>query len=66
MVEFNAILEFELFKYKKFVLTPFDIILVVTIFFITAFILRAFNYFMNRSVKKREWMDGSTAYALKS
>jgi small-conductance mechanosensitive channel len=64
MVEFNAILEFELFKYKKFVLTPFDIILVVTIFFITAFILRAFNYFMNRSVKKREWMDGSTAYAL--
>jgi small-conductance mechanosensitive channel len=64
MKELNAILEFELFSYKKFVLTPFDIILVVTIFFITAFVLRAFNFFMNRSVKKREWMDGSTAYAL--
>lgn len=64
MEELNAILEFELFSYKKFVLTPFDIILVVTIFFITAFILRGFNFFMNRSVKKREWMDGSTAYAL--
>lgn len=64
MEELTYILEFKLFSYKNFSLTPFDIILVTGIFLLTAFILRMFNFFMNRSVKKRDWMDGSTAYAL--
>lgn len=64
MEEITTILEFKLFSYKNFSLTPFDIILVTGIFLLTAFILRMFNFFMNRSVKKRDWMDGSTAYAL--
>lgn len=64
MEELNFILEFKLFSYKNFSLTPFDIILVTGTYLLTAFVLRMFNFFMNRSVRKREWMDKSTAYAL--
>lgn len=64
MEEIQAFLSFQLFKYKNVSVTLFDIIVIGAIYFIASFAIRLFRFFMNRNVKKRDWINASTAYAL--
>jgi small-conductance mechanosensitive channel len=64
MKEIETILEFELFGYKSFSITVFDLMVVAAIYAVTWFILKVFQIFMDRSLKRRSWMEKSTMYAL--
>lgn len=64
MVRISDILEFELFSYKSFSVTVFNIGLIVVIYMVTWLVLRIFQAFMDRSIRRREWMEQSTVYAL--
>jgi small-conductance mechanosensitive channel len=64
MEEINEILGFQLLGYQDFHLTLLDLIVVVVIYFLTWTGLRIFKVFVNRAVKKRQWMDRSSLYAL--
>lgn len=64
MPELNTILEFELFSYKSFSLTVFNVGLIVLIYFVSWLILKLFRIFMDRSIRRRDWMERSTMYAL--
>ncbi|MEZ4721517.1 MAG: mechanosensitive ion channel [Flavobacteriales bacterium] len=64
MEELKEILSIELVRYRDFHLTLMDIILVVAIYTTTWLGLRVFKAFVNRAIKRREWMERSSLYAL--
>jgi small-conductance mechanosensitive channel len=64
MVRISDILEFELFSYKSFSVTVFNVGLIVVIYMVTWLVLKIFQAFMDRSIRRREWMEQSTVYAL--
>lgn len=64
MEELISILEFEIFSYKKFSLTVFNVGVVFVTYIFTWFFLKLFRLFINRSIKRRSWMERSTLYAL--
>jgi small-conductance mechanosensitive channel len=64
MPELNTILEFEILSYKSFNLTVFNIGLIILIYFISWLVLKLFRTFMDRSIRRRDWMERSTMYAL--
>lgn len=64
MPEVNSILEFEIFSYKSFSLTVFNVGLIILIYFVSWMILKLFRTFMDRSIRRRDWMERSTMYAL--
>ncbi|MDB4105705.1 mechanosensitive ion channel [Salibacteraceae bacterium] len=64
MEELTAVLEFEIFSYKDFSLTVFNIGVVVATYVFTWLFLKLFHLFINRSIKRRDWMERSTLYAL--
>jgi small-conductance mechanosensitive channel len=64
MKELQDILEFELFSYKDFSLTIFNVGLVFFIYVVTWLALKIFNLFIDRSIKRRDWMNRSSLYAL--
>jgi small-conductance mechanosensitive channel len=64
MPELNSILEFEILSYKSFNLTVFNIGLIILIYFVSWLVLKLFRTFMDRSIRRRDWMERSTMYAL--
>lgn len=64
MDQIKDILSFEIIAYRGFHLTLTDIIVVIGIFFLTWFGLRIFKLFVNRAVKRSQWMEKSSLYAL--
>ena len=64
MKELTAVLEFEIFSYKDFSLTVFNIGVVVATYFFTWLFLKLFHLFINRSIMRRTWMERNTLYAL--
>lgn len=64
MEKIQTILDFELFGYKNFSLTVFNIGLIIIIYFVAWLTLKILRIFMNRSIKRRVWMERSTLYAL--
>ena len=64
MKELTAVLEFEIFSYKDFSLTVFNIGVVVATYFFTWLFLKLFHLFINRSIMRRAWMERNTLYAL--
>jgi len=64
MKELTTILEFEIFGYKDFSLTVFNVGIVAATYVLTWFFLKIFHLFVNRSIKRRAWMEKSTLYAL--
>lgn len=64
MKELLEILNYELLGYRDFHLSLLDLIIVIGIFFLTWVGLRIFKLFVNRAIKKRQWMDRSSLYAL--
>ena len=64
MDQASEILNYQLLGYRDFHLTLLDLIIVISIFVFTWFGLRLFKLFVNRAVKKRQWMERSSLYAL--
>lgn len=64
MKELSEILNYQLLGYRDFHLSLLDLIIVVGIFLLTWTGLRIFKLFVNRAIKKRQWMDRSSLYAL--
>lgn len=64
MPRLQEILEFQLIGYKDFSLTVFNLGLVVGIYLFTWIALKIFHTFINRSIKRRDWMERSSLYAL--
>ena len=64
MDQASEILNYQLLGYRDFQLTLLDLIIVISIFVFTWFGLRLFKLFVNRAVKKRQWMERSSLYAL--
>ena len=64
MSEIEEILSFRILGYRDFHLSLLDLIIVIAIFLLTWAGLRIFKIFVNRAVKKRQWMDRSSLYAL--
>ena len=64
MGQASEILNYQLLGYRDFHLTLLDLIIVISIFVFTWFGLRLFKLFVNRAVKKRQWMERSSLYAL--
>lgn len=64
MERIQAIIEFEIFGYKDFSLTVFNVGLIIIIYFATWVTLKIFRVFIDRSIKRRDWMERSTLYAL--
>ena len=64
MEELQLILEYNFLTYRDFHLSVLDMILLVGIFVLTWFALKVFKLFVNRAIKKRQWMDRSSLYAL--
>jgi len=60
----QTVLEFEIFSYKDFNLTVFNVGLIILIYLITGITLKVFRLFIDRSIKRRDWMDRSSLYAL--
>ncbi|MEQ9188422.1 MAG: mechanosensitive ion channel [Cryomorphaceae bacterium] len=64
MEKIQTILDFELFGYKNFSLTVFNVGLIFIIYFVAWLTLKILRIFMDRSIKRRDWMERSTLYAL--
>ncbi len=64
MDQASEILNYQLLGYRDFHLTLLDLIIVVSIFLFTWVGLRLFKLFVNRAIKKRQWMERSSLYAL--
>ena len=64
MERIQAIIVFEIFGYKDFSLTVFNVGLIIIIYFATWVTLKIFRVFIDRSIKRRDWMERSTLYAL--
>ena len=64
MPRLQEILEFQLIGYKDFSLTVFNLGLVIGIYLFTWIALKLFHTFINRSIRRRDWMDKSSLYAL--
>ena len=64
MKELTAVLEFEIFSYKDFSLTVFNIGVVVATYFFTWLFLKLFHLFINRSIMRRTWMERNSLYSL--
>ncbi|GAB5538019.1 MAG: hypothetical protein Salg2KO_01220 [Salibacteraceae bacterium] len=62
--QLKTILNYQLLGYRDFHLTLLDLVIVVAIFLITWGLLKLFKLFVNRAVKRRQWMDRSSLYAL--
>ena len=64
MEQLREILEIELLVYRDFHLSVLDVIIVIGLFMFTWIGLKIFKLFVHRAIKKRQWMDRSSLYAL--
>lgn len=58
------VLGYDFITYRDFHMSLMDIIIAIGIFILTWFALRLFKLFVNRAIRKRQWMDRSSLYAL--
>lgn len=64
MSRITEILDFELIHYHSYSITVMNVGIIIFIYLITWLILKIFDIFMKRSVRRRDWMERSTLYAL--